>query len=133
MANGAKKVVDTHRHFVEAGGFSEHMLFVLDLIDKQSGYGTEIPKGPKNNRPVAKKHAKAKAKRSEVLKRMLKPPKPAGQGDVVFASVEEGGLMADEDVELPPLPSHASWMLALTAGAAPPESKSPSAGFCMAT
>ena len=71
LENG--EVVDYHKHWIEAGGHSEHAMFVLGL---QPGAEFSLEKfalGPKNSRPGPAKHPVA-PKRSVALKSKLAPP-----------------------------------------------------------
>ncbi len=76
-ATADREVVDGHKHFVEAGGHSDHHIFVKGLISDD--FLQPTPKGPKNSAPQQPRRAKAKAKPSESLKRMLAAPELPSQ------------------------------------------------------
>ena len=65
------RILDGHKHYIQAGGQSEHSVFVQGLLNK--GFLDQIKQGPKKSRP-SKPHPKPKCKWSERLKNMLKPP-----------------------------------------------------------
>ena len=67
------QAVDQHRHFIEAGGQSEHSIFFAGLADPSVFNLQAFAQGPRNSRPHQPKH-KPKATRSAALKRMLGPP-----------------------------------------------------------
>ena len=66
-----QKIVDTHRDYVVGGGFSEHSVFMSEVISA-NGYIKAIPQGPKSD--VQKKKGRKKAKQSEKTKAMPAPP-----------------------------------------------------------
>ena len=66
------KLVDTHKHYVESLGQSEHSWFFTGL-EKPSAFPlAPFAQGPRNSLPTCKR-PKPKAKRSSVLSAMLKP------------------------------------------------------------
>lgn len=69
-------VVDTHKDFVDCAGHTEHQLFIKGLLSKTEAgkaWIAPIAFGPKSSRP-GKRKRRPLPKRSEDLKRMLRPP-----------------------------------------------------------
>ena len=53
-------VIDTHKHFIEGGGFTEHRQFVVGLHKK--GFSQRDPKGPSELHSRSKKESQGQAK-----------------------------------------------------------------------
>ena len=70
-----KTVLDTHKHFIEAAGHSEHAWFIKQL--QTPGKLDSIATGPKNSMPRYS-NPKPKSKTSEELLQRLKWPSRRG-------------------------------------------------------
>ena len=69
------RALDMHKHFMEAGGHSEHAWFISRL--QTPGKLQRIAQGPKNSMPIVRKQ-KAKAKMPEELLARLQAPSRRG-------------------------------------------------------
>ena len=69
------RTIDTHKHYVEGGGYSEHSVFI-DMLQTPDEL-EPIGRGPKNTdrRP---QHVKAKAKASQETLDLLRTPSRRG-------------------------------------------------------
>ena len=90
------KAIDTHKHYVEAAGHSEHAWFVQELV-KDAGGLKRIASGPKPKKGRGK--GSRGGRRSEELQAILTTPSNRGPIDDPNLS---GGDKINVAIPLPP-------------------------------
>ena len=101
VCDEGKCVIDTHKHAMEQGGWSEHQLFVRFVHSPDHEDVMDLPRGPGKRAP--RKHRKKKIPRSELLKAMWQAPDPEDDEDVLEVDHQQ------PDKETKPL---SAWFLA---------------------
>ena len=73
--------VDTHKHFIEGGGWTEHSVFV-GLLKQGKEKIAKIPKGPKNSQLGNKQKTQPQPKTSDEFKDMMGAPEAECDADL---------------------------------------------------
>ena len=94
-------IVDGHKHFVEAGGFSEHAVFVKYLRSPKKADARPVRSGPASSGPGKRKRKfqHPKPKRSVALRVMLRAPASQTTVPEKGPSIEPDHDEAGGDVE----------------------------------